>query len=109
MDFKRGNVTIDGVDRERRPRLLCLDEGLNAEPGPVNASLRSLGLFIPEMKYSPILTGGWACGRIDRRVLRLMSNYGVQRTARERRPKIKAVADARMKRSMETKETRCRI
>ena len=71
MDFKRGNVTIDGVDRERRPRLLCLDEGLNAEPGPVNASLRSLGLLIPEMKYSPILTGGWACGRIDRRCLAL--------------------------------------
>ena len=28
MDLKRGNVTVDGVDRERCPRLLRLDISL---------------------------------------------------------------------------------
>jgi hypothetical protein len=50
-----GKVTIDGVDRERCPRLLYLDvtlallsktksQPLYAEAGPANAPLWSLGL-----------------------------------------------------------------
>jgi serine/threonine protein kinase len=73
MDLKPGNVVVDGMDRDRPPRILIIDfdlsifvegedtmtEGFCGTPPWIAPEVG-----MPNMKYSAILADRWACGRM---------------------------------------------
>jgi serine/threonine protein kinase len=76
LDLKPGNVVVDGVDRERPPRLVIIDFGLSVFVENERTTIkgfRGTPQWVapevgtrdgPDLTYSPVLADRWACGKM---------------------------------------------
>jgi serine/threonine protein kinase len=128
LDLKPRNVAVDGVDRERPPRLVIIDfgqsvfvedehttiEGFRGTPPWVAPEVGTRDG--PDVKYSPILADRWACGPMMYHLEKLFPGGGggggsrgrVQEMLRDRlmsddpksRPSLKKVLDVYRRRGV---------